>query len=214
MITETGQQTWVFKKKTPVIYRVASNQKHLISFEAANQHLVVSCFRVSGKTVSIWKPFCHALNFSPLSNSLIFTNLNIPYEIKSVVLLVRSQGILGVMLHMFMELFWVLILSELFPEDSKIEDSLRISSCVNNSVGTGLFWISLMCSYSCVQVLLPTGCGTPAQLLDPVSFVSSYDLCFLHLSSKFVRAGTASSPLYSIIFKGGPNFVTGTTTCN
>lgn len=52
-------------------------------------------------------------------------------------------------LHMSMELFWVLILSELFPEDRKIQDSLRISSCVNGSVDLSLLGISLMCFYSC-----------------------------------------------------------------
>lgn len=44
---------------------------------------------------------------------------------------------------MSMELFWGLILSELFPEDRKIQDSLRISSCVNSSAdltSLGFHW--------------------------------------------------------------------------
>lgn len=42
----------------------------------------------------------------------------------------------------------MLILSELFPEDRKMQDGLRISSCVNSSMGTRLPGISLVRFYS------------------------------------------------------------------
>lgn len=64
-----------------------------------------------------------------------------------------------------MELFWVLILSELFPEDRKMQDGLRISSCVNSSVGTSLPGISLVFLFMAV---LLAGCGAPLQFAGPL----------------------------------------------
>lgn len=64
-----------------------------------------------------------------------------------------------------MELFWVLILSELFPEDRKMQDGLRISSCVNSSVGTSLPGISLVFLFMAV---LLAGCGAPLQFAGPI----------------------------------------------
>lgn len=82
-------------------------------------------------------------------------------------------------LHMSMELFWELILSELFPEDRKIQDSLRISSCVNSSVDLSFLGISLMCFYSCFYSWWAVGDSSQLALLvlfPLITFASSIQI--------------------------------------
>jgi len=104
----------------------------------------------------------------------------------------------------------VLILSELFPEDRKAQDSLRISSCVNSSVGTSLFGISLMCFLFLVLPL--TGCGTSVQLTGPTSFLSSLKKKKSLLPPFECRDCLAIFAEHNI--QGAPSFVTSTTTYN
>lgn len=52
-----------------------------------------------------------------------------------------------------------------------------------------------MCFYSCFYPWWVL--GTPVQSAGPISFVSSYNLCFLYSNLKFMRAGTFLSCLYN-----------------
>lgn len=127
---------------------------------------MVLCFWVSGKSVSIWKAFCDTLNFNPLCDSFIFPNWIFHVNQASCFTGEKPGDFKPCFtLHIPMELFWGLILSELVPEGRKRQDSLRISSCVNSSVDLRFLGISLMCFYSCFYSWWAVGDSSQPALL-------------------------------------------------
>lgn len=163
-----------------IIHGAVFNWKHLISFEVVNQHLMLYAFVFLARlwaseslSVMPWISILYAIAlFSqigyPMWNQAGWFTGEKPGDFKSCFTL-----------QMSMELFWGLILSELFPEDRKIQDSLRISSCVNSRVDLSFLGISLMCLYSCFYSWWAVGDSSQLALLvlfPLITFASSIQI--------------------------------------